>query len=301
MPLDPQAQSYLDQRIAAGMRPFHELSVDQAREQANRWSKLMGPGEPIARTQDRTIPVRGGEISVRIYWHRADTILPVLVYFHGGGWVTGNLDTSDIWCRAFTNAAQCMVVSVNYRHAPERPFPTAAEDAYAASCWASENAKALDGDPARLAVGGGSAGGNLAAVVALMARDQGAPKIAYQLLWAPVTNHSFDTASYRDNAEGYGLTTKDMRRYWELYLPKESDGKNPIASPAQAKMLANLPRAHVLTAEFDPLRDEGETYAVRLRQAGVTVTHQRYTGMIHAFLGSQALQDAAKQFREALA
>lgn len=301
MPLDSQAQAFLDQRAAAGVRQFHMMTFADAREQAIRMSKLMEPGEPVVRVGDRTIPNRGGETPVRIYWHKTNEILPILVYFHGGGWVTGNLDTSDVWCRAFTNAAQCIVISVNYRHAPEHKFPTAAEDAYAATWWASTNAKSIGGDSARIAVGGGSAGGNLAAVVALMARDRGEPLIAYQLLWAPVIDHSCDTASYRENAEGYGLTAKDMKKYWELYLPSASDGQNPYASPIRGKLLANLPRAHILTAEFDPLRDEGEAFAARLSQAGVPVMHHRYTGMIHAFLGPQALQDAAKQFREALA
>ncbi len=301
MPLDKQAQAFLDQRAAAGVRQFYDLTVEQAREQAIRFSKLMGAPEAVTHVEDRSIPNSGGEMPIRIYKHKADSVMPVLVYFHGGGWVTGNLDTSDVWCRAFTNAAQCIVVSVNYRHAPEHKYPTAAEDAYAATCWASMNAASIGADPARLAVGGASAGGNLAAVVAMMARDRGEPKIAYQLLWAPVTDYSFDTASYRDNAEGYGLTTKDMKKYWELYVPTASDASHYYASPLRASNLAGLPRAHILAAEFDPLRDEGEAYAARLRQAGVHVTHQRYAGMVHAFLGPQALLDAAKEFREALA
>lgn len=301
MALDPQAQAFLDQRAAFGARPFHELPVDQAREQAIRLSKLAGDGEPVARVSDRAIPNPGGEIPMRIYWYKTEGVLPILVYFHGGGWVIGNLDTADFWCRAFANAAQCIVVSVNYRHAPEHKFPTAAEDAYTAARWAASNAVSLGGDPSRLAVGGASAGGNLAAVVPLMARDRGEPKIAYQLLWAPVTDYSFNTGSYCDNAEGYGLTMNDMKKYWELYVPTASEAGHPYASPLRASNLSDLPRAHILTAEFDPLRDEGEAYAARLQQVGVRLTHHRYEGMIHAFLGPQALQDAAREFRSALA
>jgi acetyl esterase/lipase len=299
MPLNPQAQAYLDQRAAAGARQFYELPVAEAREQAVRLSKLMGTPEPVASVEERVVPCSGVELPVRIYKFKTNGASPVLVYFHGGGWVTGNLDTSDVWCRAFTNAAQCILVSVNYRHAPEHKFPTAVEDAFNATRWVSTNAQSLGGDPMRIAVGGASAGGNLAAVVALMARDR-EPSIAYQLLWAPVINYAFDTASYRDNAQGYGLTAKDMQKYWELYLPSASDAAIAYASPVRATSHSGLPRAHVLTAEFDPLRDEGEAYAARLRRAGVRVVHHRYDGMVHAFLGPQALEDAAKEFRGAL-
>lgn len=176
-----------------------------------------------------------------------------------------------------------MVVSVDYRLAPEHKFPAAAEDSYAAAKWAAENAASIGVDPSRIAVGGDSAGGNLAAVVALMARDKHEISIAYQMLIYPVTNHSYATESYTENADGYLLTKDSMEWFWNHYLRNEEDGKNPYASPLQAKDLSGLPPALVLTGEFDPLRDEGEAYAERLKEAGVPVEAKRYDGMIHGF------------------
>ena len=234
---------------------------------------------------------------------------PILVFFHGGGFVIGDLDSMDAPCRALANRAGCLVVSVDYRRAPEHKFPTATEDCYAAVRWVAENAASLNGDSARIAVGGDSAGGNLAAVVALMARDRGGPPLRYQLLIYPATNHDFTTASCQENAEGYFLTTADSRWFWSQYLRDENDAANPYASPLRAEDLSGLPPALIITAEYDPLRDEGEAYAERLRQAGVAAEAKRYDGMIHGFFqmgavidrGKQAIEDAAQALRTAFA
>jgi len=204
-----------------------------------------------------------------------------------------------------TNAADCAVVSVEYRLAPEHKFPAAVEDGYAATKWVAQNASNLGVDAARIAVGGASAGGNVAAVVALMARDRGTPRLVYQLLLYPVTNFAFDTPSYQQNADGYMLTKDAMMWCWSLYLRGEADGHNPYASPLRAQDLHGLPPALVVTAEYDPLRDEGELYAARLREAGVPAVCKRYDGMIHGGLpmdmGKQAWQEAAAALRSAFA
>lgn len=300
MPLHPSARAFLEQREALGVRSVTELSVEAARDQTARVVLAMGAGEPVAHVEDREIPGPNGGIPVRIYAPHGRAPFPVLVYFHGGGWVIGNLDTADQFCRLIANAAGCLVVSVNYRHAPEHRFPLPAEDAYAAALWTSRHAAAFNGDAARLAVGGHSAGGNLAAVVSLMARDRGAPPLAYQLLVVPVIDHNFETDSYRENAEGFGLTADAMRWFWNHYLREKADGDHPYASPLWAPGLGGLPPAFVATAEFDPLRDEGEAYAARLAADGIPTTQKRYEGMIHGFLGPQAHADMAEALQNAL-
>jgi acetyl esterase len=230
------------------------------------------------------------------------------VYFHGGGWVTGNVDAYDPTCRSLANAAGCVVVSVDYRLAPEHKFPAAPEDCYAAVQWVAASAAEFGGDPSRLAVGGDSAGGNLAAVVSHMARDRGGPPLAFQLLVYPVTDHHFGTVSYQQNGDGYLLTRDSMVWFWNHYLEKEADGTSPLASPLRCTNLANLPPAFVITAEFDPLRDEGEAYGKCLTSAGVATTVKRYDGMIHGFFslgvfdqGRQAIKDAAAALQNAFA
>jgi acetyl esterase len=229
----------------------------------------------------------------------------MLVYFHGGGWVIGNLDTHDGVCRQLCNAAHCVVVSVDYRLAPEHPYPAAAEDAYAATRWVAANAAAIGGDPARIALGGDSAGGNLTAVVTLMARDRGGPPLVFQLLVYPATDApTADHPSYRENAEGYFLTRDMMLWFWNHYCGSTPDLTDAYRYPLRAKDLRRLPPAYVITAEFDPLRDEGEAYAARLREANVPVRLKRYAGMIHGFFGMGALltqaREATKEAAEAL-
>lgn len=292
MPLHPDAQASMDARIAAGAVPTETLSPNDARAQLMRLQALGGPGEEVARVVNRTIPGPAGETAIRIYYPSLETPLPVLIYVHGGGWVQGNLETADSLCRTFANLSQSIVVSTDYRHAPESKFPAAPQDAYAATKWVSENAASFGGDPNRIAISGTSAGANIAAAVTLMARDAGSPKFAFQVLIVPVTDAGCDTASFRAYPEGYVLTRDVMAWCWNHYLADPADGNNPLASPLRAPDLSGLPPAFIATAEFDPLRDEGQAYAKRLSDADVPVEYHCYAGMIHGFVGAQAYEDA---------
>jgi acetyl esterase len=257
---------------------------------------LGGPPENVARVENLTIPGPAGEIPIRTYTPEGDGPFPILVFFHGGGWVIGNLDTHDSICRSLANQADCVVVSVDYRLAPENKFPAAAAAAFGATQWVAANADQLNADPARIAVGGDSAGGNLAAVVSLMARDKGGPALIYQLLIYPTTNIStFDTQSFKDHADGYILTKDSMAYYRDHYIQGTEDTKNPYASPLLAEDLKGLPPALVVTAEFDVLTDESKAYAERLIQAGVPVTYTCYEGMIHPFFSFPAVVDCARK------
>src|SRR5437773_406743 len=245
MPLDPEAKALLEQMTAV-VRPFDERSVEEARAAIVTRSAAAGEGEAVARVENRTVPGPRGEIPVRVYTPEGRAPFPVLVYFHGGGWVIGNLETHDGLCRHLANAAGAVVVSVDYRLAPEHPFPASGEDAYAATRWVAANAGALGGDARRIAVGGDSAGGNLAAVVSLMARDRGGPPLVFQLLVYPVTDApSANAASYRENAEGYFLTAKMMHWFWNHYCGKNPDLSDPYLYPLRAKDLKRLPPARV--------------------------------------------------------
>jgi acetyl esterase len=294
MPLDPQARALLDQLAARGDPPVTALTPQEARAQMVQATARLGEPPAIARVEALTVPGPGGAIPVRILAPQGKAPLPALVYFHGGGWVVGSIDTHDALCRALANAAGVTVVSVDYRLAPEHKFPAAAEDAYAATAWVAAHAAEIGVDPARLAVGGDSAGGNLATVVALMARERGGPRLVYQILIYPITDFNLETASYRENADGYFLTREAMAWYWGHYLANEADGQHPYASPLRASDLRGLPPALVITAEFDPLCDEGEAYAARLAAAGVPVTLTRYDGMIHGFLRRPVQLDRAR-------
>lgn len=300
MPLHPDAQKFLKQRERLGVRDVVTLSVDDARKQSLHLAALT-PGAQVVKVRDVEIPGAYGAIPLRLYSPRADaTQIPIVVFFHGGGWVTGALETGDATCRAWTNAAQCLVVAVNYHKAPEYKFPAAAEDAYTATKWVSAHASEIGGDAARLAVFGMSAGGNLAAVVALMARDRGAPRIAFQIPWVPITGANLETVSYLENADGYGLTRAGMQWFWGHYANGPNDYANPYAAPLRAKDLSNLPPAFIAAAEYDPLRDDANAYAGALRAAGVPVEFHCYDGMVHGWLGAQAFADAVNALRRAL-
>lgn len=295
MPLDPQAAQVLEQMAAAGMPPLHTLSPTQAREATAAMFRVEpGKEEPVARVENRKIPGPAGEIPVRIYTPEGTGPFPVLVYIHGGGWVICDLDSHDAACRSLTNQAGCVTVSVDYRLAPEHKFPAAVDDSYAAVVWTAEHAKELNGDPSRIAVGGDSAGGNLAAAVALMARDKGTPKICFQLLIYPAVDGSLNTESMRSFTEFF-LTPDLVSYFWAHYVRTNEDRDNPLASPTKAASLKGLPPALIITAEFDPLRDEGEAYAEKLKAAGVPVAMKRYDGMIHGFFTMADVLDQGKQ------
>jgi acetyl esterase len=282
MPLAPAARTMIDRMEEAGFPPLWELPLEQARAAGALFGTMDEP-PAVASVEDRVIPGPAGDLPVRIYTPDGNSPRPVVAYFHGGGFVFCSIDTHDGTCRRLANATGAVVVSVEYRLAPEHCFPAAPDDCYAATMWVHEHASELGGDPRRLVVAGDSAGGNLAAVVAHMARDRGGPPIAFQALIYPVIDAACDTPSYSENAEGYFLEKQAMRWFWDQYLGVDCDGTDPQASPIKARDLSSLPPAVVITAEYDPLRDEGEAYADALRGAGVPVTMRRYDGMIHGF------------------
>lgn len=304
MSLDPQAQAVL---IAiADTPPMHTLTPEQVRQVIKMQLAFFdGEEEPIAHVENRKIPGPGGEIPVRVYTPKREGIFPVLIFFHGGGWVMCDLDTHDGLCRRLANGAGCIVVSVDYRLAPEHPFPAALEDCYAVTCWISENAALLHGDPGRIALAGDSAGGNLVAVVSQMVRDRGGPSLVFQLLMYPATDLRMIAPSIDENAEGYFLTKEDHCWFTGLYLNNEEERTNPLASPLVAGDFSRLPAALIITAEYDPLRDEGEQYGQCLKDAGVPTTVTRYAGMIHGFVSlpfdqsKQAIEEGITSLRAA--
>jgi acetyl esterase len=299
--LHPRARAIVDGFAASPA--LATLTPAQARGAP---TPLAAAPEPVASVVARTIPGPGGPLEIRVY--RPNNALRAgLVYFHGGGWVVGSIEAADGSCRILANRSRCLVVSVDYRLAPETKFPGAVEDAYTSLGWVAEHASELAIDPGRIAVGGASAGGNLAAAAALVARDRGGPLVAFQLLTVPVTELSSKARSHQEFAEGYGLTTADMTWFGAHYIAREADVADPYASVLRAD-LRGMPPAFVITAECDPLRDDGEAYADRLREFGIAARAKRYPGMFHGFLGfpgvlpeaAEAFEDAGKALREAL-
>jgi acetyl esterase len=309
MPLDPQAESFLNLLAQAGQPPVNEMPLAQARALTEALKDLGGPTVPVAKAEDRLLDGPGGPLRIRVYTPEGTGPFPLVMYFHGGGWTMASIETVDPTCRKLCAGTGAVVVSVDYRLAPEHKFPAAPEDCFAATRWVAEHASELQGDPRRIAVCGDSAGGNLAAAVCLMARDRGGPALACQVLAYPPMANAFDTPSYHENGEGYFLTRDMMRWFWGHYLPKPEDGRHPYASPLEAAQFSGLPPALVLTAEFDPLRDEGEAYASRLRQAQVPVRQIRYDGIVHGFFtlggvmeqGMHAIDEASAALREVFA
>jgi acetyl esterase len=294
MPLHPQVQAMRARQAEAGGQPLYTMTVEQARAEDLRAIQAGGGDpEPVYSVVDDHIAGPGGELRVRIYHPNACGPLPALVYFFGGGWTLGTVDTSDGVCRALTNAANCVTVSVDYRLAPEHKFPAAIDDCYATTAWVAEHADALGVDPGRIAVGGDSAGGNLAAGVTLLARDAGGPALIHQLLVYPNTDYRSDTPSLHENNDPLMFNTTSVDWYWRQYLPSPEDGVHPLVSPLRAPDHSGLPPATVFTAEYDPLRDQGEQYAAALRTAGVPVELTRYEGMAHGFFTMSGVLDTA--------
>jgi acetyl esterase len=281
--LDPQVQGLLEAMAAQGVKSFEECSVPEAREVLRNFTALEGAAEPVAEVYDLTVPGPAGELPLRVYRPEGSTPLPVIVYFHGGGWVTGDVEIVDKPCRTLANATGAVIASVEYRLAPETKFPGAVEDCFAATTWVAEHAEKFGGDPARVGVAGDSAGGNLAAVVAQLARGINRPRLALQLLIYPATDATTEWDSTTENAEGYLLTKAAIEWFGGHYLNRPEDAEDPRFSPLRAASLAGLPPAIVVTGGYDPLRDEGRAYAAALREAGVTVTESHNEGMVHGF------------------
>ena len=282
--IDPAARALLDLIVQRGVPPTHTLTPDEARRAFLERRSFTQPAPPdVASVRDET----SGPVPMRVYrplGEAAGATLPALVYFHGGGWVIGDLDTHDTLCRELANGAGVCVVAVDYRRAPDHRFPAAVDDCYAATRWIVAQAAALRIDPTRLAIGGDSAGGNLAAVVAIAARDAGDLPLAYQLLIYPATDQRAASPSHTANGQGYLLTSDSVAYYRAHYLEREEDWPDWRASPLLHEDLSRLPHALVLTAGFDPLRDEGAAYADRLSAAGNRVAYVCFERQIHGFI-----------------
>ncbi len=311
MNLDSDAQAVIDQYKKFGVPPIESLSPENARNAptlknaveemtaesvAARTMTIAKPmPQPVGKIDHITIPTSNGELLARVFTPKGDAPFPVVVYFHGGGWVIANLDVYEPSCRALCNEAEAIIVSVAYRQAPEHKYPAAAEDAHAATQWVMANAASIGGDPARVAVAGESAGGNLATVACLKAKEEGGRMPVAQLLVYPVTDARMNTPSYQENANAKPLNSAMMKWFWGHYLENESQGREPFASPMMAQSLAGLPPAIVITAESDPLRDEGEAYAKRMADEGVSVNLKRFDGVMHEFFGLAGVVDKATE------
>jgi acetyl esterase len=299
MSLDPLVRQYLDMVAAAARPPINQLPPALARQGfLETRAPLQGPKLETVTTQDRTIPGPGGALPIRVYRARtasAKELLPALVYFHGGGWVLGNIESHDQTCRYLAQDSGVAVVSVDYRLAPEHPFPAAFEDAVAALRWVADNGEQIGVDQHLLAVGGDSAGGNLAAAVAIWARDRHTPPLRLQLLVYPALDCSTSTDSYARFADGYLLTRESMAWFFDQYVPKVPERTNWRAAPLRAASLAGVTSALVVTAGHDPLRDEGRAYARRLQSEGVPVDFVEFGGMIHGFFGMPAILPASRR------
>lgn len=297
MTLDPVARELID-RIVAVSTPVEQLDPGSARLESEE--RIRRVASATARRELRSveqvlIPGPGGPVAARVYRDSVEPGLPAVIFFHGGGWVLCDLESHDGLCRLLAAETGAVVVSVDYRRAPEDPFPAGVDDAYASASWVADHADEVGVDPVRLAVAGDSSGANLAIAVTRLAKQRHGPRIAAQLLVYPITDHRFDTASYEEFAEGHYLTRSAMRWYWGHYLTEGVDGNDPLASPLRADDLSGLPPALVITAECDPLRDEGEAYAQRLRSAGVPVTLMRAAGMFHGFFSLGGSLTAARE------
>lgn len=298
MPLHPQAERFLKSLHALNLPAIELTSVEVTRELLLAGiSKPPADSPPLARVEDRLIEGPGGPLRIRIYTPLETPLRGCGLYFHGGGWVLNSIETHDEVVRRLAAGSGCVWISADYRLAPEFPYPAPLDDCYAVLKWAAAHAEELGFDPQKIVVSGDSAGGNLAAALCLLTRDQGGPAIQFQALIYPITDCDFTRPSFRENAEGYFLTTSQMVWFWDQYCPDVARRREPYASPLLGD-LRGLPSALIMTAEYDPLRDEGEAYAAALNHAGVPTTLIPFPGLIHAFVRRVETFDAA---REALA
>jgi cation diffusion facilitator CzcD-associated flavoprotein CzcO/acetyl esterase/lipase len=301
--LQPDVEMVLNELAELGAPAMETLSVGEARDSIEQGAQQMPPGPEVGEIVDGTLPGASGDLTYRLYRPATAGPHPILVYFHGGGWVLGSATSDDPLCRDLCVRTGAIIISVDYRHAPEHRFPAAIDDGFAATAWIAENAVALGGTPDRLAIGGWSAGGNIAAVVCQLARDAGGPEIAAQLLITPTTDADMSHASYRENAEGYQLSAPLVRWFYDHYVPELDAAlrEDPRLSPLRAHDLSGLPPAVVVTCEFDPLRDEGDAYAEALAAAGVNTSHLRCRGQIHTSLTMVDVVVSAEPERAAIA
>lgn len=294
MSLHPHDQAALDHLNAANVPSFEQMGLEQARQAIRDTKSLAGIPEEIAHIEEMNIPSVVENLPLRIYTPKRHAPFPIVVFVHGGGWIGGDLDAVDVPLRSLANRSGCIIISIDYPLAPEYPFPTPVESVYLATQWIINHAATLGGDPKQVAISGDSSGGNLAAAVILMARDRKEFSLAAQLLICPVIDCSFETISYQAFGQGYLLTQSAMQWFWQLYLGDVAAANNPYASPLKASTLAGLPPAFIITAEYDPLRDEGEAYAAQLGRAEVTVFTKRFDGMMHGFYQMGAIMDAGQ-------
>jgi acetyl esterase len=311
MPLHPTLQMMTDNSRASGRAGLRDGTLEEARTGYDAIAAAGGELPELAKVEDQAIPGPAGDIPIRVYTPQGEGPFPILVWYHGGGFTIGSLDSHDPICRQLCAQAECLVVSVDYRLAPEHRFPAAVEDSFAALQWVGEHGAELGGDPSRIAVSGDSAGGNLSTVVSILARDNGGPALRFQALIYPTTDARADYPSVRDNGENAFLSADTMAWFYEHYHGDAAD-KNKLdwrASPILTEDLSDLPPALIITAEYDTLRDEGEAYGEALREAGNSVTIRRYEGMTHVFVqlaglleeGRQAIAEVATALRTAFA
>ena len=306
---DPQMQAVLSQLQELGPKPLETLTAAEARKQPTpadavkallkKQGKSTAP-QPVAKIEDRTLTTATGPLAARIYWPAGDGPFPILVYYHGGGWVIANKDVYDATPRALVNMANCMVVSIDYRQGPEQKFPAAHDDASAAYEWVVKNAASIKGDPKRIAVGGESAGGNLAVATAIAARDKQQPLPVYQMVVYPIAGYDMNTPSYQENAAATPLSKPAMAWFFKQYLRSSADGQDPRINLVAAN-LKGLPPAIVITDQIDPLRSEGAALAEKLKASGVAVEYVNYDGVAHEFFGMGAVVDKAKQAEQRVA
>ena len=296
--VDPQVRELMEFLAGSGLRHMAELTPQAAREQIERFAQELAPSQDLARREDIAIDGPHGSVPLRVLAPRAEGPLPTVVFLHGGGWVTGGLDAAEAPARWLAVGAGCVAVCVDYRLAPEHPFPAALDDVGAVLRWIEEQPEALDADAGASAIAGVSAGANLAAGAVLRARDRDEPLPSCQVLVCPVLDYEFESPSMRDNGEGLLLEVGDLRWCWNHYLARSEDADSPYACPLRAPDLSGLPPTLVITAELDLLRDQGELYARRLREAGVPARAHRYAGMIHGFDEFPEALDAAAAARD---
>lgn len=308
MPLDSEVQELLERMERSDPRPRGSWTIAETREKYLQMRVFAGEPKDLRRVEDRTVPGSAGEIPIRLYAGETGGHLPALIYLHGGRFISGNLDTHDRVCRALAEQSRCLIVAVDYRLAPEHRFPAAVEDAYCVTAWAAAHGDTAGIDTTRIGIGGDSAGGNLAAAVALRARDEDYPLLKCQCLIYPMLDATCGAETHRTLAAGYGAGSDDMKQGYREYVPEGVDLRDPLVSPLFAEDLTDVTPAFVLTAEYDCLRGEAEQYVEQLRSAGVPVVHSHYDGAIHGFfqmagvlrLGERAIAEVSAFLQESL-